>query len=268
MKIIVSHDVDHLYASDHITRDLIFPKLWIRSFLHCCQGRISIKTLGYRLISVFGKRLNRIPEIMEFDRNHGVASTFFFGMANGLGMSYKQTAARPWIDTILQGGMDAGVHGIAYQDGKEIAKEKADFQRLSGLETFGIRTHYVRYDANTFQKFAQCGYLFDTSAFNKKEIELEAPYRIHDLWEFPLHIMDGYIMFDNLEAACEKTRQALAQAEQKGLPYFTFLFHDYMFNPKTYPHDKQYYEWFIHYCQEKGYPFISYRQAIKALNHE
>ena len=44
MKIIISHDVDHLDASDHLFRDLILEKLWVRSFLHLCQGRISLKT--------------------------------------------------------------------------------------------------------------------------------------------------------------------------------------------------------------------------------
>ena len=32
MKIIVSHDVDHLYGSDHY-KDLIYPKLWLRETL-------------------------------------------------------------------------------------------------------------------------------------------------------------------------------------------------------------------------------------------
>ena len=39
-----------------------------------------------------------------------------------------------------------------------------------------------------------------------------------------------------------------------------------MYNDKTYPNDKEYYEWFIRYCVEKQYQFTSYTIAIKELN--
>lgn len=267
MQIIVSHDVDHLYPSDHIFRDLIFPKLWVRSFIQFCKGQISFSSFWYRLISIFDKRLNRIPEITKFDKEHGVQSTFFFGMDNILGLSYKKELAEQWIKYVLDSGFDAGVHGIEIKDIEKMKQEYSDFKDISGLPTFGIRTHYVRYDDNTFNKMEKIGYLFDTSEFNKKAIGLKEPYKVGTMWEFPLHIMDGYIIHNNLEHAKQKTIVALREAEKKQLPYFTFLFHDYMFNGKTYPIDKTFYEWFVTYCMENNYPFISYRDALKVLNH-
>ena len=94
MKIIISHDVDHLYPSDHVFRDLIFPKLWLRSFIFFLQRKIGFKTFVYRLFSIFDKRLHRIPEIINFDKENGIPSTFFFGMDNILGMSYKREKER------------------------------------------------------------------------------------------------------------------------------------------------------------------------------
>lgn len=42
--------------------------------------------------------------------------------------------------------------------------------------------------------------MYDTSEFNKEKLEIKAPYKVGDMWEFPLHIMDGYIMpFGDLE---------------------------------------------------------------------
>ncbi len=266
MKIIVSHDVDHLYPSEHIFRDLIFPKLWVRSSIEMVSGKIDFKTWYNRLISMFERRMNRIPEIIEFDKMHGVPSSFFFGMDNLLGMSYKKGTAIPWINYIKDKGFDVGVHGVNIDNMTNMQQEYFSFEEITGMKNFGIRTHYVRYNESTFNKMANIGYLFDSSEFNKAKIELKSPYKIDEMWEFPLHIMDGYVMKNDLEEAKKNTIIALDEASTKGLEYFTFLFHDYLYNQRTYPKDKAYYEWFISYCKEKKYPFVSYRDAINELN--
>jgi len=265
LKIVISHDVDHLYPSDHIPRDLIFPKLWIRSLIELLKGKISLENCFYRFISIFDKRLNRIPEIIEFDKRHNIPSIFFFGMDNILGMSYRKRTVVPWIKFVLEKGFDAGVHGVEYENVIKMQNEFNDFKAISNLSSFGIRTHYVRYDIDTFKKMADVGYLFDSSEFNKWEFELKAPYKVRTMWEFPLCIMDGYTMKNNLEIAKKLTIEVLKKANEAGLEYFTFLFHDYLFNGKTYPKQKAYYEWFINYCESQQAEFISYRKAIVEL---
>jgi hypothetical protein len=265
LKIIISHDVDHLYPSDHILKDLIFPKLWIRSSFELIKGKISFQIWYFRLISIFDKRLNRIPEIIEFDKKHNIPAVFFFGMENILGMSYKKNAAIPWIKLVLEKGFDAGVHGVEFENAIKMKNEFNDFMTISNLISFGIRTHYIRYNDNTFIKMDNVGYCFDTSEFNKREIELKPPYKIGNMWEFPLYIMDGYMMKNKLEAAKEQTIKALNIAKTKGIEYFTFLFHDYLFNEKTYPKEKVYYEWFVDYCRNQGFVFVSYKEAIVEL---
>lgn len=265
MKIIVSHDVDHLYPSDHIFKDLIFPKLWIRSSLELVKGEISFQVWYNRLISIFDKRLNRIPEIIVFDKKHNIPSVFFFGMDNILGMSYGKNTAAPWIKFVLENGFDAGLHGVEIENKTKMQKEYNDFKTKSNLNSFGIRTHYIRYNNNTFNKMSEIGYSFDTSEFNKREIELKSPYKIGKMWEFPLFIMDEYVMKNKLDVAKKQTIDALNEAVQKSLKYFTFLFHDYMFNDKTYPNHKAYYEWFVDYCRNQYLEFISYRDTIVEL---
>lgn len=234
MKIIISHDVDHLYPSEHIFRDLIFPKLWIRSLFQMLKGNISFPSFFGRLLSIFDKRLHRIPEIIDFDKKMGINSTFFFGMDNIWGMSYRKEKADEWIKYVLGQGFDVGVHGVEIDDFKKMKKEYAAFQKLSGLNHFGIRTHYVRYNETTFEKMNEVGYLFDSSKFNKKEIELLVPYQIGSMWEFPLHIMDGYVMNNDLEIAKRRTISALQIAKKNNIGCVTFLFHDYMFNERIY----------------------------------
>ena len=189
MKIIISHDVDHLFAADHMFKDLILEKLWVRSFLYLLQGKIGLKTFLYRLFLLLHNRMTRIDEVMKFDKEHGIPSVFFFGMANGLGMSYSQKRALPFIRKVIANGFDAGVHGIDYIRPDRIKKEHDDFSRLAGKDVFGIRNHYVRFQEETFSKMNEAGYLFDSTWFNKNTLELRKPYKVGNMWEFPLHII-------------------------------------------------------------------------------
>lgn len=266
MKIIISHDVDHLFAMDHLFKDLILEKLWVRSFLHLCMGKIHFKTFLYRLTILFHNRMHRIDELMAFDKAHGIPSVFFFGMENVLGMSYSRKKASPVIKKVLKVGFDAGVHGVDYQNTEKILTEYNTFEKISGMPSFGLRNHYVRFDEDTFQKMESAGYLFDSTWFNKKKLEFRAPYKVGQMWEFPLHIMDGYICFPGkLEEGLEATCAAIRRAEAEGMPYCTILFHDYQYDSRYDPEMKQWYEETVRFCEENRYSFISYRDAIKEL---
>lgn len=269
MKIIVSHDVDHLYATDHIFRDLFIEKLWARSFLHLCQKMISFKTFWYRMTLLFHNRMHRIDEVIEFDRAHSIPSVFFFGMNKVLGMSYTQSTAAPIIRHVMEQGFDVGVHGVDFQNVGSIRTERDAFQKISGVGIFGVRNHYVRFDEETFDKLEEAGYLFDSTWFNKKELEIRSPYKVGNMWEFPLHIMDGYICATgNLEQGLQDTYDAIKKAEEMGMPYCTILFHDYQFDDMFDPQMKKWYENTILFCEAQGYEFISYRDAIKELENK
>lgn len=266
MKIIISHDVDHLYPIDHLLHDLIIPKLWVRSVIHLFQGRISYKTFFNRLGYPFARRYHRIEEVIAKDKEYHIPSAFFFGMERGLGMSYGKKKAERYIHYVRQQGFDAGVHGIAYKDAVKIQKEHNDFRQLSGSGRFGIRMHYVRMDENTINILAESEYLFDTTEFDKSGRLFKPPYKIKEMWEFPLYIMDGYIMPPgDLEQGKINTLKAIKKAEAENLPYCTILFHDYQYNEQCYPDEKQWYDWLLDYLKENRYEFISYRDAIKEL---
>jgi|WetSurMetagenome_2_1015567.scaffolds.fasta_scaffold213430_2 hypothetical protein len=266
MKIIISHDVDHLYPSDHL-KDLIFPKLWLRSSLQLIQGKINLKTWYNRLTSIFGKRMNMIPELISFEESNKIKSTFFFGMESALGMSYSKKKALRWIDFVRQSNFEVGVHGINFDDINKINKEFQDFRKITNLHSFGIRMHYVRYNNLTFKHLSNTGYYFDTSEFNKHEIELKAPYQVGQMWEFPLHIMDVYILENGLQKAKELVISSLKKANEEGIPYFTILFHDYFFNIKTYPDFQGWYIWLAEYLISRKYEFVTYQEAISELEN-
>lgn len=268
MKIIISHDVDHLFATDHIFRDLILEKLWVRSFWHLCQRKITFKTFWYRLTLLFHPQMHRIDEVMAFDRAHKVPSVFFFGMDRVLGMSYTKKTVAPIIRRVIEQGFDTGVHGVNYQTEEKMKAEHDALQSIAGVKNFGIRNHYARFDADTFEKMDSIGYLFDSTWFNKKELDIRAPYKVGNMWEFPLHIMDCYICYPGkLEQGLRDTFAAIAKAEELGMPYCTILFHDNQFDNGFDPEMKRWYEETILFCEKQGYEFISYRDAIKELEN-
>ncbi len=267
MKIIVSHDVDHLNVREHL-KDLYFPKLWVRSFLELIHHKISLKTFWNRLVIVFSKRIHRIPELCEYDRNNGVKATYFFGMAHALGMVYNPQNALPWIRYVELQGNDVGVHGCDYQHLEAICKEHDSFVKLTGNSSFGIRNHYVRYDDDTFNKMNCAGYIFDSSEFNKEKPTYKKPYKVGDLWEFPLAIMDGYVVHYDLEESKKIVVGLIKNCLDNGSDFLTVLFHDSYFNNDCYPVEKAFYEWFIKYVKSLGIEFVSYKEAIKELDNE
>lgn len=267
MKVIVSHDVDHLHPSEHFFRDLFFPKMWVRSFLECVKGQISFKVFLHRLLLVFDKRLNRIEELCQYDASKGVRATYFFGMDSVLGMSYRKEKALPYIKYVKEKGFDAGVHGCNYDNPVAICKEHDDYRKLTGYDSFGVRNHYVRYNDYTFAYMDKAGYLFDTTEFNKQEPEYKAPYKIGKMWEFPLAIMDVYVLHHNLPESKLQVKEFVDKVNALDDAYLTILLHDTSYDLKTHPEEVAFYEWLIDYLIENKAEFVSYKDAIEELEN-
>ncbi len=268
MKIIISHDVDHLYAMEHWTHDLIIPKLWARSFIQLCRKQIGISIFFHRILYGFQKKWTHIEDVLQFDRDHRIPSTFFFGMDRGLGMSYSVTSARKMISYVISQGFDVGVHGIAFSDICKMRQEYRRFRNIVQDFSCGIRMHYVRKNEDTFERLDKIGYLFDSTEFDKKGMIMTGPYKVNNMWEFPLHIMDGYVLkVGDVKKSRKNTIRILEKVRSQGLPYCTILFHDYYYNSKCYPQEKAWYCWLVQYLERQGFEFISFKEAIKELEH-
>lgn len=265
IKVIISHDVDHLYRRDHWFRDAIYPKLIVRSACQLLGRKITIKEWWLRSLSCFKKNRNCLKEVMEFDREHGAASTFFFGVSQGLGMSYRPKEAAEMVKYVRSQGFSVGLHGICYDNYEGIKAEYDTFVRSYGFKPCGIRMHYVRYDKKTFENEARAEYPFDTTEFEKEKSGTQKPpYRVGRMWEFPLTIMDGYLP-QNVEDAKKETLKKLQQCREKNLEYVTILFHDYQFC-NAYQAMREWYSWLIQYLRDsEEYCFVSYEEAMKEL---
>ena len=264
MKIIVSHDVDHLFQNDHYA-DLIYPKLWVRETTGLLNRQLTFDEWRGRIASTFRKKRHYLDELMVFDKAHGVKSTFFFGMEKGLGMSYKAEVAKPVIKYVEKNGFDVGVHGINYTNRDLMKKEYNRFSEIAGHPPRGIRMHYVRYDKNTFENLSACGYLYDSTEFDKDACTCNKPhYSVGKMIEFPLTVMDGYLPYPK-ELAKKKTYELIKAATANGVKYVTILFHDYQYT-SGWRQTKLWYEEIIREMEASSdYEFVSFEQAVEEI---
>ena len=265
MKIIISHDVDHVTVWEH-KRDLIIPKFVTRSFIEYILGCIAFSEIKNRFQDFLNNKWQNIEELMMFDQKHHIPATFFVGVAKDKGMCYSLKNAKFWISNILDEGFNAGIHGIAYDNYNHMKNEYALFRKMTNLSKFGVRMHYLQHNQDTLKLLDKIGYLFDTST-----AEMKNPFKFVNMWEFPLHIMDGHVFHkkarwqnQNLNQAKETTKYIIEEAFNKHINYFSILFHDLYFND-SFGTLKDWYIWVISYLKDNGFEFIDYSRAIKEI---
>jgi len=265
MKLIVSHDVDVLQTSDHL-RDLLMLKRVIRGGIECALGYATGREVLQRCSDILKNRLHRLPELIEFDRQHQVPSTFFFGMANGMYLNYSLEDAAYWMEKVRKAGLFVGVHGVEFENLSVILKELGTFRRITGQSQVGIRMHYLRMNDQTLRNLDQAGYVFDSSVE-----ALKAPYKIGEMWEFPLHIMDVSIFCKGsrwvnrtFEQARGITLEMMEHAQNLKLPYFTINLHDPYYS-LAYQHIFEWYRWLISYAERNGMECVDFMEAVREL---
>jgi len=266
MKVIISHDVDHITAIEHY-KDLFIPKFIARNTIDFLKWKIGFFEYCFRLSNILKNRLHNIDQLVSFDKANHVKPTFFFGVNNGLNLSYSNRNAKRWIDYVVNQGLQVGVHGIEYNNQDSINQEFLKFKNLLGNNPMGIRMHYLRSDSNTLNYLNHTGYLFDAS-----EYKFKPPYKFKDIWEFPIHIMDSSIIHGEtqyqvktLEQAKNETIACIGRAEMANFQYLHIVTHDIYFSV-SFKTAKAWYIWLVEYLVSNEYEFIDYSEAVNRLN--
>lgn len=261
MKVIISHDVDHLTFAEHF-RDLFIPKYILRALIECLVGKISFREMTSRIVRIFSNRLHNLPELMEFDARMGVPSTFFIGFTQGKGLMYPEAKAGYWLQRIQQQGFRTGVHGNAGADLAAIRNERRKYLKAGGSEEGGIRMHYLHLEEDTLNNLALAGYSYDSTVYG-----MLPPYAIGQLQEFPFQIMDTYeieagksFQKHHLDQAIASTKRRIQEAISSDLPYLVVIFHDCYFSD-TFSTWKAWYIWLIGYLQDQGIQCVPFRHA-------
>lgn len=264
MKIIVSHDVDHLRWGEHWLRDAYIPKYLLRHTRYLCRRSLPSGLWWRRVVAPFGAApLSNLRELAAFDHAHGVPATFFVGVSRGMGMSYGAAAARPLVDWLRGQGFAVGVHGIAFRDALSIGREYAAFREVLPVGVpFGVRNHYLRRSAETLRWQAAAGYAFDAS-----EEVARPPYITDGICEFPVSLMESRLLREDgaqeLQAVQAETERQVGEGERRGWSHFSILYHD-VYHGSCFPLHRAWYEWLISWLQTR-FEFESYEDAAPAL---
>lgn len=257
MKIILSHDIDHLQGLEH-GFDVYWPGVWYRGAKALANGQISLTTYYERARP--WQRLERIKEVLAIDRSVGATPTFFVGVNNGLRLSYSRKAIKPHIDYLLAQNVPVGIHGMAFDEREKMNKEYQTFLQLADCPPVGIRNHYLRLGENTLDDMSNIGYRYDSTTY-----EFKAPYQLNGMWEFPISLMDVSLGIDSgLQEKQEQSLMIYENARKEELPYFVLNFHDNYYS-NAYPSMKKWYGWFLQYLSN-NHTFISFEEAVKELN--
>jgi hypothetical protein len=263
MKFIISHDIDHFYWSDHFFKDLFIPKYILKNTLYLAKGQIPLTLYLARIRSFSSNRFGRLEELVEFNRKNEVPGCYFMGVRNALNLSYSETTAAAIASFLYKKKCPLYLHGIAYEDIDEMRAEKDTFQNLVPTnKNHGIRMHYLRNSSQTLNNISDLHYLFDSTLY-----ELRDPFFINDLIEFPVSMMEVYMMEYNdtdFEKIKKATLERIEKAHGAGLRYFTVIFHDHHFS-ESFPLHKKWYEWLIEYLKNKRYEFIDFETACNEV---
>jgi hypothetical protein len=265
MKIIISHDVDHISAHEHFS-DLFLLKYFIRNVLELLNRGIPFTEFKNRTLNVLQDKLNNIESLFNYDKEHSVKPTFFIGVNKGLNLSYNPGQAKKWIELLLDKKIPVYIHGINYDTYEGISEEKELFKKISGEYPAGIRMHYLRTNDKTHLRLACAGYRFDSTVFS-----LVNPYRIENLWEFPVSIMDSYLIYGesshqtkSLEQIKDETIECIEKAKDLGIQYLTIITHDLYFTD-SFRKFREWYIWLIDYFNARNFEFCNFDDAILEL---
>lgn len=263
MKIILSHDVDHLFWSEHYFKDIYLWKHIIRNTKELITKQLNLEIFLLRMH--LAGRIHNLPELIDFHKKEGINANFFFGMDNTLGLSYNYKAAKSLIELLLKEGHETGVHGIEARNELKIRQEYTRFKEISDSEIFGIRTHYLQLSGYTHQLFSDAGYLFDSSVD-----AISKPYKIDTVWEIPISVMDVDVIKGSsnfhLNSAKTNTLEKINKAQATGIPFFVINFHDIYFSER-YPVHYAWFKWLVGYFKEENFEFVTFKQAVELLEN-
>ncbi len=140
--------------------------------------------------------------------------------------------------------------------------EKERFKNILGInDPIGIRNHYLRKNDQTLNYMENCGFLFDSTCYGMIE-----PFRVGDMWEFPISVMECYEVdkSKDLSFNLNRTFKILEDYLVNNMPFFVINFHDIYFND-NFPYYKNWYIELIKHCKNENLEFTTFKQAIQQL---
>lgn len=256
MKIIISHDVDHLFLSEHY-KDTFIPGLLKRSVVEHRKKRTRLGELSKR----FAWRLNNIQELHAFNSKYSIPATWFFGMRTGLNLSYHWKKAKTWVHFLRDQGASVGLHGMSYDNKALLLQEKNRLEEVLGSPVNGIRNHYLRMSDSTLAIMNELGFAYDSTEKNTSH-----PRKIGELTEIPIGLMDVDLLQVSADPTCWPNHSLgmIEKAKRLHVPFFVINFHDVYYSD-GWPNFKAWYQTLIKKLYERNFSFVNFDIALREL---
>lgn len=258
MKVIISHDIDHLFWTEHL-----FDTYILGQIKHSINGGVPslLKTLKR-----FGRnRLHNLYELNNFNEKKGIRAHYFVGAKKGLNLSYNIKKFEALGNWLIHESNELGLHGQSPSSLSSLLEEKNRIESLFGNTlSNGIRNHYLKKTDSTLEIMSNAGFTFDSTYYGKIE-----PFKYQNIWEIPLTIMDCYEVEQKKSHSynLKKSHSLLQDCLENKHKYFVINFHDIYYN-EAFPHYKKWYESLIQECLNLGLNFTTFSKAVNELESD
>jgi peptidoglycan/xylan/chitin deacetylase (PgdA/CDA1 family) len=223
----LTHDVDDIYPP--FTHTLLSSANYVKKLdFYGLKDRILWRNKGKENSPYWN-----FKELMALEEKYGARSSFYF-LSDGKDRKrfrYDVDDLSHVLGEIADKGWEVGLHGgyYAYDDSKEIAREKKLLEKALGRTVIGYRNHYLMFKVpDTWEHLAEAGFKYDTTIGYSNMIGFRNgmchPYKPYDLrtgreidiLEIPLAIMDC-ALFDYAHSdadALEASRKIIDTVEK------------------------------------------------------
>ncbi|NIM15929.1 MAG: hypothetical protein GTO45_28345 [Candidatus Aminicenantes bacterium] len=300
MKIVLTHDVDHLAlrnvplwskASASFIKQCIFSNFsrllkkdingltYIKSFL----SGISLPLVKLGIAK--DPREKCLLRILTIEKEYNVRSTFYFIPFKGTpGFVRREEPAsmyrgadydvRKYKDLLLEleeEGWEVGIHGInAHISPDKAAEELKVFKTLLPEKTkWGMRIHWLYQPGDLWKNLKDAGYYYDATFGSNEDIGFKEnrfhPFKKDGVWVLPMNIQDGALLAPwhkhlTREQAWKEIQTVLDTAKEKQA-VVTILWHNASFGAPRF--------WDRLYCKiieegrKQGAQFLTALQAVE-----
>jgi peptidoglycan/xylan/chitin deacetylase (PgdA/CDA1 family) len=275
--ICLTHDVDDVYPP--------FQHIFLSSLY--CMRHFDINEIKKQLIWVINKKkfspYINFEKIIALEDLYNAKSSFYFMSTDRDIRRFRYNIEDLEIELgfIIDSGWEVGLHGgfYAYNDLRELKKEKKRLEEASGKEAIGYRSHYLRFKVpDTWNLLYKAGFKYDTTlgypdtiGFRNGMCHPFKPFDLNcnkqiDIFEIPLNIMDGTLFHsarltdeaknfinptNSFDEAWHITKNLIDSVE-KCHGIVTLLWHNYVFNCPFRENWSRLYKKILDYCDKKN----------------